>query len=190
LDPEDLRWYGSRNYALFGVLTGTVCVATPDGITRAPRGAPVDMSDAVRVDPLWDHAPSWLLVSEILAFDWRRVVEVSGTIPLRPGDAAMPQCDPESYAEWRGHPRRRPRSFDSALRRGATLSEQEADRALEGGTAADPADPAAPCLVRVSWSETRLERDGTEDFLAFVEEFLVPLDPDPSLVRIVFGFDS
>jgi len=59
-----LRWYRSRNYTVFGVLAGV------RGRVRAivaPRGCPDDVSDAVRYGHSWDHTPSWLLVSELLA---------------------------------------------------------------------------------------------------------------------------
>lgn len=66
---RNLRWYGDRNYDVFGVLAGVRGRCAP---IVEPRGCPDDVSDAVRYGNSWDHTPSWYLVSELLAYDWTR----------------------------------------------------------------------------------------------------------------------
>lgn len=71
-------YYGSRNYELFAILAD---VRNPTGRTAdnrsfetivSPRGLPADLSAELR-DYTKDGdicSPSWLLLSEILQFDW------------------------------------------------------------------------------------------------------------------------
>lgn len=91
--------YGVRNYDVFAVLAdvrngrGFAGCATGDGfnVIAQPRGLPVDMDPATKAqidEHGMEHTPTWLLLPEILEFNWQQTVIQSGWV-----DAA-------SFAEW------------------------------------------------------------------------------------------
>lgn len=197
---RDLRWYHNRNYDVFAILTGTVRnghgfagVLTGDGfigITDEPRGIPDDASTTVRNHHSWDHSESWLLLSEILAFDWEQVTTHTGVIPMRSVDEAHRLTHTSTYEEWRGRePRVAPDSYCGSIAGPTirTISSEQADRVLDNASDGLAIDNSTRWYVQVSWQETY--RTSAADFLAFVDQMLVPLG-DPEHTRIVFGFDS
>jgi hypothetical protein len=193
-DPEYARlsrmhWYRNRNYDVFAILTGTVRNGVGfagcdmgdgfHGIVSEPRGVRAVGSWTAHAS--WDHSEGWLLLSEILAFNWDQVTRKRGVIPLRPGTDQSDRSD-TNYVSWRAN-KGAPKSYcgDVAGPSIRVVTESEADRILG----------APPDLnryyVRVQWTETY--REAAEDFLAFVNQMLVPLG-DATDTRLVFGFDS
>lgn len=72
------HWYHDHNYLSFGVLAG---VRNSDVETIAvPRGVPSDLSPELReIWATWgEHTPSWLLLSELQAFDWTKKIPEYG----------------------------------------------------------------------------------------------------------------
>jgi hypothetical protein len=79
------NFYDDRNYDMFAMLAdvrngfGTAGIDRGDGfnVIAAPRGVPGDMceelADRWSVDEEACHTPTWLLLSELLAFDWSQV---------------------------------------------------------------------------------------------------------------------
>lgn len=99
--------YGDRHYDVFAVLAnvrngiGFAGVDTGDGFKSIsePRGLPDDVSDAVRESMSGGHSFSWLMLPEILGYDWTQTTRKRGWIQapellwmLRAGDKA-----PRSY---------------------------------------------------------------------------------------------
>lgn len=89
--------YGARNYNVFAVLAnvrngyGFAGIDTGDGfkVIAEPRGLPEDISDGVleEAEDHGGHDESWLLLSEVLDFDWTQTTKhrgwVNGTEVLR-----------------------------------------------------------------------------------------------------------
>lgn len=86
--------YSDRNYNLFGMLanvrngSGFAGVDTGDGFVPIAkrRGVPKDVSDSVRK---WirnwgpdGHSHTWLLVSELIAYDWNRTTKCRGVVSM------------------------------------------------------------------------------------------------------------
>lgn len=216
---RDLQgWYHNRNYEAFAVLAG---VRNRRDVTpiAEPRGIPADVSEPVRLYHAWDHSESYLGLNELLAFDWDNksgsAPEGSGVIPyhLNPGRPHW-AC----FENWAKQKKRvSPDSYCQEVGGGEsrTIDERSARKLLKEGYR-DP--PNVQTHVRVTWKETH--RTTCRDFLAFVDEFLVPLLGEPyqqlvtvlkdarieqhpqlaslerqrvtleGCVRIVFGFDS
>lgn len=191
---RDMRWYHNRNYDVFAILAdvrnghGFAGVATGNGfnVIAEPRGIPDDLSPMVRDHSSWDHTPSWLLLAEILAFDWTQVTGHTGVIPLFKAEGSDRLMDGDAnYVDWKEHGGGCPSSYSGSVSgKGiVTVSAAEADAMIASGSHRNH----RAVYVQVSWSEVYSE--SASDFLAFVEEFLKPLG-DPADVRIVFGFDS
>lgn len=69
--------YDGRNYRLFAALAG-VRNGYGEAVTpiSTPRGLPADVSPEVQSESHDDdYSHSWLLLSELLAYDWNQVVE-------------------------------------------------------------------------------------------------------------------
>lgn len=213
-----MRWYRNRNYDVFAMLTGTVRngsgfagVKTGDGfvgITRTPRGVPKDLSATIKCCASWDHSESWLLVSELLAYDWNgQTTKHTGVIPLSAAVSDPFMIDRTNYDEWRKSPPAPPASYSGGISGpGIVIVGPElADKILDAngapidlasavdtqerkrlrGTKYDPKKHIV--YVQVEWSETYSE--SAQDFVDFMNQYLVPLG-DPTKHRIVFGFDS
>ncbi len=109
-------WYEARNYVEFAVLAGlrNHRMDPPIVPIAPPRGLPIDRdtdSDPAReIMDGTDHSHGWVLLSELLAYDWDQRGELTGVIPLRdptyrkPGPRQL--GDYEGYLEWqaRGGP--------------------------------------------------------------------------------------
>lgn len=84
------HFYDGCSYDTFAILAdvrngyGFAGVDTGDGFVpiAAPRGLPDDLSPQLKMeaDRFLDHTPSWLLVSEIMAYDWTRVTHKRGVV--------------------------------------------------------------------------------------------------------------
>jgi hypothetical protein len=194
-DPESdrmrrLRWYHNRNYDVFAILTGTVRNGVGfagcdlgdgfHGITKEPRGAPEDAAKRFK-KATWDHSESWLGLGEIMEFNWDQVTRKRGVIPLARSDERAWGHD-VFYTDWQ-EKRGAPSSYCGDVGGGGTRVVDEATAKhilLTGGG-------TQGVYVRVQWTETY--REAAKDFLAFVDQMLLPLG-DPNDTRIVFGFDS
>lgn len=88
--PYGKHFYDDRSYDTFAILAdvrngaGFAGVDTGDGFVpiAAPRGLPDDLSPELKAETerYLDHTPSWLLVSEIMAYDWTRVTTKRGWV--------------------------------------------------------------------------------------------------------------
>ena len=87
--PYGKHFYDNRNYDLFAILAGVrngrgfAGIDTGDGFVpiAEPRGLPDDMSpEMLKESEHLDHTPSWLLLSELLAYDWTRTTTKRGWI--------------------------------------------------------------------------------------------------------------
>lgn len=177
---RSIKWYRNRNYYAFAILAD---VRNYDGGFKAiaeARGVPPDSSVP---SPSWDHSESWLLLSELLAFDWAQTVELDGVVPVF-AEKRWPEDD--SLQEMRAYRREQPTSYCGMVGGGgsATVPLALAERLLAGD--AKP-EAGVKYYTRVTWTNTY--REAAADFCAFVEAFLVPLG-DPDSIRITFGFDS
>jgi len=215
---RSMHWYHNRNYDAFAILAnvrngfGFAGCDTGDGFRPIvePRGMPDDATPFVREHHTWDHTPSWLLASEINAYDWSQTVIKRGVIPLRQeDDQQFDRPDRrDDFISWMERGGGCPKSYcggvsgracitiGAAKAREIALHPEKiaelrnrdtldyADRRA-WGSASIPANPKI--YVQVSWQETYAE--AADDFLAFMETFVAPLG-DPATIRLVFGFDS
>lgn len=195
--PYGKHFYDSRNYDLFAMLAnvrngrGFAGTDTGDGFNyiAEPRGLPDDLSPKLaREAEHCDHTPSWLLVSEIMAFDWTQVTVKRGVV------------NGPQYRDWTRWRRRRglgPNEYCSGVsgRDVVHLTEDQmigkvAD-CLEGITLYADEDAALKKLqyhyCMVAW-ETPYYREASE----FLSETLPRLWRlgEPDKVRCVFWFDS
>lgn len=189
------HWYGNRNYDVFAVLadvrngTGFAGCRTSSGFVPVsePRGIPEDglSAELNALVPTWDHSVSYLTLRELLAIDWEQRVTHYGVIHFK------------DYQDWRTHGGQ-PREWSGDVfgRMVKVLTLPQAEEALtaylNGTFWVRPGEPAGGTdlqhlYVRVQWTATY--RETCEDFVRFVDDYLVPLGP-PDRVRIVFGFDS
>jgi hypothetical protein len=96
--PYRKYFYKNRNYDLFAILAnvrngrGFAGVETGEGFNciAEPRGLPNDMSPELQNEArrFLDHTPSWLLLSEIMDFDWTQETSKYGMLNAL------------EYAEW------------------------------------------------------------------------------------------
>lgn len=210
---RDLRWYHNRNYDVFAILADVrngrgFADETGDGfrVIRKPRGVPKNVSAVVRDYHLWEHTPSWLLLSEILAFDWTQETGHAGVIPLLSSQCMNGSFDKDSYEAWLARGGGQPKSWSGGVPGGNSETVPEAAARV---LLAQPELRRAGTdyYTQVRWTEVYSE--SASDFLAFVDTFLRPLAivhddcrDVPGLaehcdvcrrqdnVRVVFGFDS
>ena len=104
---EPIEVYKGRNYNLFSVLAD---VRNPGGRTRdgrkfdviaPPRGLPEDLSPEMRdLVEEWVMSPSWLLLSEILDFDWRgKVMHFEAMVDARAAHLFV-EDEPFPFSKW------------------------------------------------------------------------------------------
>lgn len=136
------HWYQNRNYDAFAILSGTVRNGLGfagretgsgfRGIVAEPRGLPSDASAIVSKWFTGDHSPGWLMLDEVLAFDWTQVTRKTGVIPMRVQDDRY-GADRISFEEWRKSPPTSPKSYSGGIS-GAdvhTVSMVQAHRILD-----------------------------------------------------------
>lgn len=199
-DPDSYvfkTWYNNRNYALFAALAdvrngyGFAGVPTfvPIQPVAPPRGLPGDLSPEVQrlIDDdfdeddisLGDHSFSWLLVSELLAYDWDQIQTVVGVVPIEAFQQRLEKFGKEfpapapPYESWSGGIS------------GPNIHTIDAKALIRGSTAINP--PGARVHVSDAWRVPLRDR-----CKVFVDKVIPALQRvgDPTQVRIVFGFDS
>lgn len=199
-----VTWYDERNYDCFAILAnvcnghGFAGIPTGGGFvpSSAPRGMPKDVSTAVArlhpdhpkheaeaSDDIWlgDHSHSWLLLSELLDYDWTQVTTKTGCITLAAFAERIEAKTTEPPEEYCG----------SIMGKGiVTLSRAQALEQLHGGGVA-VAD-GHQVYVFEEWTITYAKAAG-----AFYSRTLPALKAlaecegiSHKNVRIVFGFDS
>lgn len=97
-------WYDDRNYRVFAVLAdvrngygfGGISTHTPIVPIAGPRGLPVDLGTAAREwfdNDAGDHTESWLLLAEVLAYDWDQTLRYrDGQVSLRGSASVFLDC--------------------------------------------------------------------------------------------------
>jgi hypothetical protein len=94
--PDDApQWkpteiFRQRNFALFAILAGVcnpTCASEPFQSIAPPRGLPDDLSEPLR---LWNAqndgdtwSESWLLLKELLEFDWQQLIKRQAKVDPR-----------------------------------------------------------------------------------------------------------
>lgn len=91
-DPKTDHPYDNRNYDLYAILSdvrngrGFAGIETGDGFLpiSKPRGFPEDVSPEIKKDKeeccLLNHSASWLLLSEILEYNWNLMTHKTGYV--------------------------------------------------------------------------------------------------------------
>lgn len=198
------EFWDDRNYDVFAILAnvrngyGFAGCDTGDGFVPIdePRGLPDDLSDEVRAgidgdqseygDPQWfwlgDHSHSWLLVQEILDYDWTRTTKMRGWV----GVSEFETFEREG----------RPSSWSGGISGGMVqhISNAEMRRRIADGSATREDTMIGPLAIAAPFYYTLVEwevpyTDAASRFLRVLHRDIVPLG-DPSDVRLVFGFDS
>lgn len=190
-------YFDDRNYSLFGILAdvrngfGFGGCDTGDGFVpiSEPRGLPDDLSpeiaENIRTDGgaaeygdpqyFWmgDHSHSWLLLSEILEYDWSRTTKKRGWVGQ------------DGYREWRDEGA--PSSWSGFVigKNVHHISNEEMDARSTSSPVAVHDDDRY--VTQVEWPVCY--RECADRFLRVVERDLLPLG-DPAKTRLVFGFDS
>ena len=187
-----LDWDLDRSYSLFAILAnvrngyGFAGVVTGEGFNpiSMPRGLPADLSPELRADfdTYLEHTPSWLLVSEILGFDWSQTSIHYGVVT------------PAVYVKWKAKGGGQPEGWSGGVfGQGVSVVTNERLDALllkqpEIATQTDhrPRDGQS-YYTQVAWKKSYLEstRGFHEDILPKLQE----LGP-PDQGRCVFYFDS
>lgn len=178
--PESWTWDFPRNYDSFAVLAdvrngGFAGVETGEPFVpiSKPRGLPNDADTGIG-DREWaygDHSFSWLLLSEILGYDWTRSRKQYGVV------------GPEDYREWKKTGRPKSWSGGACPATAYTVTHAEMEVLCEA-----PISGLSPC-TRVEWMDA--DRDSCWALLRFVKAIQDTLPGvDPERIRIVFGFDS
>lgn len=194
----EVTWYSDRNYDCFAVLAD---VRNNGHITpiATPRGFPDDLSDGVRAlldenrpddcDDVWmgDHSHTWLLLSEVLAYDWDKGTLNDGVVPFHEFRARIekygtdvPLDFRDGWAPYSGY-------SGSTLGRGIYTMEALVALAKMARGGVLESDTERP-YVRDYWTTPLRAQVGS--FLTRVVPALQGLASDPADVRLVFGFDS
>lgn len=200
-------WYDDRNYNVFSMLAGVRnYYGEPIVPVAEPRGLPTDISgfldggdtwyesrteydahNALAGDDRWeddrgfwlgDHSYSWLTVRELLDYPhWKSTRTDECLVPLDEFTRRMAENDT-------GQPRESCRGAWGPHT--TTITEEEARTQLAGrGILTREMDRV---YVQTTWQAPYSVVAGR--FYSQVLPELAKLDPDPSNVRIVFGFDS
>lgn len=236
------QFYHQRNYGVFAILAdvrnpretdvgdggeGFIPISEPRGLpddlspelrayaTRGEEDDPTGEDDdyAQRVD-LGEHSQSWLLLSEVLDFDWDRVTIDRGWVDPwnfelwrtkgRPSswsggvygariehvsNSFMARAIDQGNIQWTGEPPEehtwRERPYSTHYGRSPLI--QMLSGSCKPGTAGAAAAQDVRYVTQVEWPLKY--REFAETFLKCVNEELVPLG-EPKDTRLVFGFDS
>lgn len=232
-------FFRDRNYDVFAILAdvrngyGFAGSDTGDGFVPidTPRGFPSDLSPEIAAqvhrdaeddedddwhDPqhFWmgDHSFSWLLVSELLAYDWSRATKhrgwvdpwqfevwrrdgkpqmysggVSGASIEHISNVAMARLIDDGDLQWEGS-EPTPGSWDHRPYSTGLQREMQTWGLPEGSVGAAIASPErVQHYTQVEWEITY--REAAAHFLTILHRDIVPLG-DPADIRLVFGFDS
>lgn len=179
----------TRHYRLFAALAGVrngvgfAGVDTGDAVVplSPPRGVPDCASSEYleRAGSMGEdgHSHSWLLLAELLAYDWTRPIVTRGLVPL------------DTYANWRGFAEGlgwAPNSWSSSVFGPGIqhVSRDEADVLIAGGTR----DQAGRIYVRCQWEQPFCVASGGAEWSRFIAPMLRKGTPES--VRVVFFFDN
>ncbi len=207
---DDHHVYGSRNYDLFAILAnvrngrGFAGLVTGEGfnVIAEPRGLPSDMDaeTAKWSERSIDHTPTWLTLSEILAFDWTQTTKKRGILSW---------IEFEKWNRWGRKNGLSPDSYCGGIS-GPDLCivpEEEMERILASLLASSANWRTFYEAARAEYGDDDLggtyrpiklyaECTWTIEYARACEEFWVHAIPhllrlgDPKDVRLVFGFDS
>lgn len=179
--------YDGRNYSLFAMLanvrngSGFAGCDIGDGFIPIdmPRGLPDNLSAGLGPDSLilGDHSFSWLLVQELLDYDWNQVTNIHGIV------------DEETYIKWRDSGcNGRPDGWCGGVGGPniVVISEEDMQTMLSMKPLGFVRDNKE-YYCQIEWE--RLYREEATIFLKNTLPILEALG-DPKEVRIVFGFDS
>lgn len=202
--PYGKHFYEGRNYDLFAILanvrngSGFAGCDTGDGFIPIvePRGLPADLSPQLRAEAgrYLEHTPSWLLISEIMAYDWTQVTTKRGWVSMgqyidwvswRRGQG----LGPDSWSGGISGPVIEHITEQEMERRVVALSDDE-KQALRRAAKGDPfggSGPGARYYCAVSWTTPYYRAAGS--FLNETLPRLWRVGP-PGDVRVVFWFDS
>ena len=168
--------YSDRNYTVFSVLADVRNDGNVTPIAK-PRGLPSDATGSGDWE-YGDHSRSWLLLSEVLAYDWNQVLEDEGYV------------DEATFAAWSGvgAPENWCAQVSGLSVEHVTNSKmrERIERTKKGGDLVDRIFGKRSFYALCHWTVPL--RDYCKHFLAFVDS-LAPLG-EPSSIRLVFGFDS
>lgn len=179
---HNVDWYHNRNYRLFTILAG-VRSYEKFPVIAPPRGEPADISPDTKAVSWWDHTPSWLLLSEVLAYDWDASAKCDGLLRLRKESLRTGLPGEISYSQWKeSGGNNEPATYYMGSDR-EVISMEKADeliaKALESRTGATKRKLALHALpdvdVKCEWTMTA--REACQDFIDFLEELVVPLLP-------------
>ena len=194
-DPDHYDWSEwdlPRNYNLFGILAnvrngwGFAGCDTGDRFKpiSEPRGLPDDISTGLnrinmgldrRDDKsawLGDHSFSWLLLSEVLAYDFEQVTKRRGWVSLEQYRAFKATGEPPT--SWSGG------ASGSLVE---NMTPEQADLVTDDMRGVHK----RMIYVHIEWPQ-RYRDCVSDEFFAMIEELKKLGDPDK--VRLVFGFDS
>lgn len=203
--PFGKHYYDNRNYDLFAILAdvrngrGFAGIDTGDGFVpiAEARGLPNDLSPELKAETeaYLDHTPSWLLVAELMQYDWTRTTNKRGVVSAaqyaewaawRRGQGR----GPEAYCGDVSGPRIRriPESDMAMLVRDTEKIVRETDGVTSNGEVWKAIGKRlADTYTQVSWNVPYYR--AADDFLSECLPRLWRLG-DPDKVRIVFWFDS
>jgi hypothetical protein len=132
--PYGKHFYGDRNYDTFAILAnvrnghGFAGVDTGDGFVpiAEPRGLPDDLSPELKAeaDAYLEHTPTWLLLKELMDYDWTRTTTKRGWV------------SGAEFEDWTSYNRGRglgPRGWSGGVSGGSVqhISEQEMERRVQ-----------------------------------------------------------
>jgi hypothetical protein len=180
--------YHRRHYDLFAILanvrngTGFAGVVTGAGFTplSSGRGVPSDASEEYQS---WQanyggHSHTWVTLAELLDEEWRKkvttkvgILDKKEYLEWRKTNLGIE--DPKSPSSWCGGV-----SGPSVVVLDATTVETQIRETGEFGAS----------HVRVKWFVSYEET--AQDFLDFLDKYIIPLGYDPHDVRMVMFFDS
>lgn len=170
--PGQLNWDFGRNYCSFAVMAD---VRNDYGMKpiAEPRGLPADVSAELRAHyEGWGpdgHSHSWLLLSELLAFDFSQTVSKVGVVSLGEFRTFLKEGKPTSWSGDVGGPMVK------------KVSVADMKRIAEEG----PPDTSS-YYTQITWPDSY--KDSCPSLVRFIEKLKKIGAPDK--VRAVFWFDN
>lgn len=189
----DCEVWEDRSYVTFAVLANVrngygfagCKTHTPVEPIAMPRGVPRDVGSWYDEDACgFDHTPTWLLLSEVLAYDWSREVVRTGVVPLSKIDN-MWHTDYDSLEQMLVDERSTPKSWSGGVTGpGIVTVDYPTGRRLLAEP--DQRKVGTQYYFSVEWKAAL--SDTCAPFLAWARS-LTSID-QPDRIRLVFGFDS
>jgi hypothetical protein len=178
--------YDERNYDLFAMLAdvrnghGFAGLDTGNRLNpiSEPRGLPLDVTEGVKQNSdRWGcdgHSHSWLLLSELEAYNWDQVVTKRGVVGLRDYQIFKEKGAPEAWCADVAGPK--------------FVSNEKMDQLImDELLVAEDNGFTSKYMTRIEWKQTYRSRVGE-----FIEETIPRLRElgAPNDVRLVFWFDN